>query len=170
MRCAHVDRRVERFVDGALDIRLTRQIEAHLSSCRRCSARVDAARALLKGLGAPMDRAPTGFAARVMDAVYREALAGGPRPSAWEVWETRPARLPAQRIYRRMGLSLVLTAGVLAASLFVPHAAYTGLLASGSAAAGLSREGSAAVQSALNGADSVVRGILREQANGGSVR
>jgi len=177
MRCAQVDRRVERFVDGALDFRLARQIEAHLRSCRRCSARVDAARALLNGLDSSADRAPPGFAARVMDTVYREALAGGPRPSAPESQETSRARLPA-RIYRRLGLSLVLTAGVLAASLFVPRAAYPGLLGSGSAAAGLSWESGATVprgfgavvQSALNGADSVVRGILREQANGGSVR
>jgi anti-sigma factor RsiW len=178
MRCAQVDRRVERFVDGALDAARALKVEAHLLSCARCNARVDAARGLLKGLGAPMDRAPTGFAARVMDAVCREALAGGPRPSASESLEVRQARLPAQRIYRRLGLSFVLTAGVLAASLLVPRAAYPGLLGTGSAAAGLSRESGAVVprgfgpvvQNALNGADSVVRGILREQANGGSVR
>ncbi|HYW84419.1 MAG TPA: hypothetical protein VFB30_14255, partial [Spirochaetia bacterium] len=77
-----------------------------------------------------------------------------------------------------LGLSLVLTAGVLAASLFVPRAAYPGLLGSMSTSDGFSRESGAAghrglgaaVQSALNEADSVVRGILREQANGGSVR
>jgi anti-sigma factor RsiW len=170
MRCAQVDRRVERFVDGALDIPLARQIERHLQSCARCAARVDAARALLKGFGAHPDRAPPGFAARVMDAVYREALS--------RRQETRPARMPVQRIYRRLGLSFVLTAGVLAASLFVPRAAYPGLLGAASAAAGFSRESDAAalrgygvaVQNALNGADTVVRGILREQANGGSVR
>ena len=189
MRCAQVDRRVELFVDGALDNPLARQIEQHLRSCGRCSARVDAARALLTGFMAPADRAPPGFAARVMDAVYREALSGGQ--------QTRPARLPVQRIYRRLGLSFVLTAGVLAASLFVPGAAYPGLLGAGSAAAGFSRESDAAVlrgfgrrgtvyspngysriaadlgaavQNALNGADTVVRGILREQADGGSVQ
>jgi anti-sigma factor RsiW len=179
MRCAQVDRRVEQFVDGALEIPLVRQIERHLQSCTRCSARVDAARALLKGLGAPIERAPPGFAARVMDAVYREALS--------QSRETRPARLPAQRGYRRLGLSFVLTAGILAASLFVPRISYPGLLGTGSAAVVPSRESDAAVlrgfgrrgiaadldaavQSALNGADSVVRGILREQGNGGSVR
>ena len=177
MRCTQVERRVERFVDGALNIRLARQIEAHLLSCTRCAARINVARALLKGLGAPAERTPTGFAARVMEAVYREARAGGPRPFAPERMETGTARLPA-RIYRRLGLSMLLTAGVLAASLFVPHAAYPGLLGSGSPSAGPSRESDAAalrgfgaaVQSSLNGADSFVRGILREQANGGIVR
>jgi anti-sigma factor RsiW len=177
MRCAQVGRRVERFVDGALDVGLAREIGAHLQSCRRCSARVNTARALLRGSRAPAESAPTGFASRVMEAVYREALAGGPRVSALEPQERRPARLPA-RVYRRLGLSLVLTAGVLAASLFVPRAAYPGLFGLGSGANGLSQETStavsrgfgSAVQSALNGADSVVRSILREQANGGSVR
>lgn len=169
MRCAQVDRHVERFVDGALVASLARRIETHVRSCARCAARVDAARALLEGFGAPLDRAPPGFAARVMDAVYREALAGGPRPAGSETRDARRTRMPA-RIYRRLGLSFVLTAGVLAASLFVPRAAYPGLLGTGSAAAGLTREGSAVVRGALNGADSAVRGILRAQVNGGSVR
>jgi len=177
MRCVQVGRRVERFVDGALDKGLVQRIEAHLRSCRRCSVRVDAARALLKGSSAPAEKAPTGFTSRVMAAVYREALSGGARTSAQETRETLPARLPAL-IYRRLGLSLVLTAGLLAASLFVPRAAYPGLLGSMSTSDGFSRESGvagrrgfgAAVQSALNEADSVVRGILREQANGGSVR
>ena len=167
MRCAQVDHRVERFVDGVLDIRLVRRIEAHLRSCTRCAARVDAARALLKGFAAPAERAPPGFAARVMDAVYREALAGTSRLSAAGNQETRPARWPV-RVSRRLGLSLVMTAVVLAASLFVPGAAYPRLFGFGSTAAGLPRGGgaaaprelSAAVQSALDGADSVVRGIL----------
>ena len=177
MRCAQVDHRVEPFVDGALDVRLVRQIEAHLRSCTRCTARVDAARFLLKGFTAPAESAPPGFAARVMSAVYQEALAGTPRLSSAEEQERYPARLPA-RVSRRLGLSLVLTAGILAASLFVPRAAYPGLFGSGFAAAGLARERGdavprglgAVVQSALKGADSVVRGILREQANGGSLR
>ncbi len=169
MRCAQVDRHVERFVDGALVTSLAERIEAHVRSCTRCAARIDAARALLKGFRAPPDRAPPGFAARVMDAVYREALAGGPRRAVSESPRAFPSRMPAL-IYRRLGLSFVLTAGVLAASLFIPRAAYPGLLGTGSVAAVLSRESSVAVRDALNGADSAVRGILREQADGGSVR
>lgn len=170
MRCAQVGRHVDRFVDGVLNTSLARQIEAHVRSCARCTARLEAARAVLKGFGAPVDRAPPGFAARVMDAVYREALAGGPRPAGSEAQVALPTRLPA-RICRRLGLSFVLTAGVLAASLLIPRVAYPGLLGTGSGgASAFSREGSAAVEGALNWADSAVRGILREQANGGSER
>jgi hypothetical protein len=168
MRCAQVDPHVERFMDGVLDTALTRRIETHVRSCARCTARLDTARAVLGGLAASLDRAPPGFATRVMDAVYREALAGRPRSVGSETAGAPPSRMPA-RVYRRLGLSFLLTAGVLAASLFVPRAAYPSLLGTGSTA-GFSRDGSAAVRDALNWADSAVRGILREQANGGSVR
>ena len=170
MKCAQVERRVERFVDGAVEAAQARRIDSHLQSCARCRARVDAARALVNGLDVPAERAPAGFAARVMDAVYQEALRQSRRTSA--------AGPQSRRIYRRLGLSFLLTAGVLAVSLFVPHAAYNGLFGTGSAAVALSRESDisaqrgfgAAVQNVMGGADSVVRGILREQANGGNVR
>jgi anti-sigma factor RsiW len=177
MKCAEVGRRVERFVDGVLDKRLAEEIEAHLRSCPQCSAQVGTARALLTGSAAPAARASAGFAVRVMEAVYREALAQGPRTSAPERQEVLPTRQLVP-VYRRLGLSLVLTAGVLAASLFVPRVSYQGLLGSGSSAtepsrerdAGVPRGLGAAVQSALSEADSVVRGIQREQAHGGSER
>jgi len=53
MKCAQVERRVERFVDGAVEAEQAGRIERHLQSCARCSARVDAARAVLKGLDVP---------------------------------------------------------------------------------------------------------------------
>jgi hypothetical protein len=169
MRCARVDRFVELFVDGALENSLARRIEAHARSCLRCTGRIQTARGVVEAFTAPFDRAPSGFTERVMDAVYREALAGRPGPA---VRGKRPAGSPGvpARMYRRLGLSLLLTAGVLTASLFVPHAAYPGLFGVDFAAAGFSRGSSAAVRGALNGADSAVRGILREHAQGGSVR
>jgi hypothetical protein len=169
MRCARVDRLVELFVDGALETSLARRIETHARSCLRCAGRIQTARGVVEAFTAPPERAPSDFTARVMDVVYREALAGGPRPA---VRQKRPAGSPGvpARMYRRLGLSLLLTAGVLTASLFVPRASYPGLLGVGFAAAGFSRESDAAVRGALNGADTAVRGILRERAQGGSVR
>jgi hypothetical protein len=169
MRCAQVDRLVERLVDGALENSLAWRIEAHARSCLRCTGRIQTARGVVEGFTAPRERAPSGFSARVMDAVYREALAGAPRLAAMEKQPARSPGVPA-RMYRRLGLSLLLTAGVLTASLFVPRAAYPGLLGVDFAAAGFSRGSSAAVRGALNGADSAVRGILREHAHGGSGR
>lgn len=168
MRCAQVDRLVELFVDGALEDSQLRKIEAHALSCPRCTGRIRTARGVVESFTAPRERAPSGFTARVMDAVYREALAGRPGPVFREKRPAGSSGVPA-RMYRRLGLSLLLTAGVLTASLFVPRAAYPGLLGV-DFAAGFSREGNAAVRDALNGADTAVRGILREHAQGGSVR
>jgi hypothetical protein len=101
-----------------------------------------------------------------MDAVYREALAGGVRTEQRDVLSTA-GRAPS-RMYRRLGLSFLLAAGVLAASLLVPRVSYPSLVGKGEA--GLSQEGSAVVRGALDGAEIAVRGILREQGNGGSAR
>jgi hypothetical protein len=170
MRCALVEPLVERFVDGTLDSQRAREIEEHARVCVRCTASIEAAAALLKVFAAePPYRAPREFAARVMDAVYREALAGGSRPAREEQRGSPARRLPAG-IYRRLGLSFVLTAGVLAMSLFIPRVAYPVLIGTGSPAVGFSREGGAVVRSALDGADTVVRGILNEHGDERSAR
>ena len=173
MRCAQVGALVERYVDGALDAALAARVSAHAATCPRCAARVQAAKGLRDVLAAaPPVRAPRGFAAQVMDAVYREALVGGRAGEARQAGAAREApaaggRSPAP-MYRRLGLSFLLTAGVLAASLLVPRVAYPSLAGKGEA--GLSHGSSVVVQSALDGAETAVRGILREQGNGGNAR
>jgi anti-sigma factor RsiW len=166
MRCAQVDPYIEAFVDGSLDPRRASEIVAHVGSCAMCAARVRAAGRIVRSLGVePRVRAPRGFTDRVMDVVYREALAGGARPQGVE----RPSRVPA-RGYRRLGLSFLLTAGVLAASLFIPRIAYPSLMAVSGAGAGFVGEGTTAVRGALDGADAAMRGMLGENVNGGSQR
>jgi len=163
MRCAQVGPLVERYVDGALDEARASEVAAHAAGCGPCRARIAAAQAVRDALAAePAIRAPRGFSARVMDAVYREALTGAPfGPRAGE-----PIRaVGAGRMYRRLGLSFLLTAGVLAASLLIPRVAYPSL-----AESGLSQGKGVVVRSALDGADTAVRGILREQGNGGNSR
>ena len=158
MRCARVEPYIEAFMDGSLDPARVLAIEAHVGSCARCAARARAARRITWALAAePSVRAPGGFADRVMDAVYRQALAGPPRAAP-------------DRFYRKLGLSFVLTAGVLAVSLFIPRASYSTLVGSGTAGAAFSQESTVAVRSALDGADNAVRGILCERENEGSGR
>ncbi len=122
-------------------------------------------------------RAPQGFVLRVMNAVSRESLAARSLPA-----HALPGRAAARegileraagrsrplesRMYRRIGLSFMLTAVVLAASLLVPHGAYQGLLGSGVEAA-LGAGPSDAVQNALLGAGHVVQGALGESHIGG---
>ena len=103
-----------------------------------------------------------------METVYREALAGPPRGMAATAGAAgRPS--PA-RAYRRLGISFMLTAGVLAVSLLVPRAAYPTLFGAQGSGVRLEEGGAAVVRVALDGADSAVRDILREQANGGNTR
>jgi anti-sigma factor RsiW len=168
---------IERYVDGALEEPLSREVEKHVGSCARCAARVSAARQLLSAFAAdPTVRAPRGFADRVMDAVYREALIprpaeSGSRDAGREVGRTR--LLPTiARMYRRLGLSFMLAAAVLAASLFIPRVAYPALFSQNGADAGFDtgRGGIAVVRNALDGADNAVRELLGEPQNGGSHR
>lgn len=112
-------------------------------------------------------RAPRGFANRVMDAVYKEALSGAPRRPG--VQAQQPWRDPASsRLYRRIGWSLMVTAAVLAVSLLVPHGAYPTLVGAGSAEAALGAGPSAVVQQALSGAGEAVQGALGEKQIGRS--
>jgi hypothetical protein len=107
-------------------------------------------------------RAPRGFTNRVMNAVYREALAPAgaraPRP---------PASASILRLYRRVALSFMLTAVVLVASLLVPKTAYPTLIESGVGGAALGGGPSAAVKSALAAAAAAVQGALGERLIGG---
>ena len=172
MRCARIEPLVEGYVDGVLDAAQALAVEAHAQGCTRCASRIAAARLLVERLAnEPAVRAPRGFTDRVMNAVYREALAGrphavGPRP---DVQGDDGARRVPARVYHRLGLSFVLTAGVLAVSLLVPRIAYMSLMGS-VGAAGIADGGSLVVRDALDGADSVVKGILREQENGGNTK
>jgi hypothetical protein len=125
-------------------------------------------------------RAPHGFAQRVMDAVYREALAGRSLPAGIvpsgiaarrgirELAGSMAARPTVSRMYRRLGVSFMLTAAVLAVSLLIPHGGYPTLIRSGSANEALGAGPSAAVQSALIGAGHAVQGALGEQQIGGN--
>jgi hypothetical protein len=107
-------------------------------------------------------RAPHGFTQKVMDAVYREALAGHTFPE-----ESVVSRPTVSRMYRRLGVSFMLTAAVLAVSLLIPHGGYPTLIRSGLNDS-LGDGPSAAVQSALIGAGHAVQGALGEQQIGGN--
>ena len=105
-------------------------------------------------------RAPRGFADRVMDAVYRESLTGrsqDPEAAGPRAWP----RATVSRLYRRLGWSFMLTAALLAASLLIPHGAYSTLIRPGSSSP------SVAVQNVLLDAGDVVKEALGEKRIGG---
>jgi hypothetical protein len=119
-------------------------------------------------------RVPRGFATNVMEAIYKEsfALRSAPtRTSGAEQSRGHPhraaSRLMVSRMYSRLGISIMLTAAVLAMSLLVPHGAYPMLLGSGLEAA-LGAGPSDAVRNAMLGAGNAVQGMLGEQQIGGN--
>jgi anti-sigma factor RsiW len=169
MRCVRVDSLIDVYVDGRLTPRDAAKLEAHLLSCARCSRRAEAARALAKSLALePKAKAPEGFLDAVMARVYREALwspsgAETPARSAPEgafapAWagRARPSVVPAV-IYRRLGLSFVLSAAVLAASLLIPSIAYPSLIR---ADMGLSSAG-VSMEKVIDGVGLAARGTIR---------
>ena len=106
--------------------------------------------------------APRGFSQRVMNAVYREALAGAPAGAS-----QAQSSLRVSRLYRRLALSFMLTGAVLAVSLLVPRGAYPTLIGPAAGTA-LGAAPTAAVQSALVGAADAVQGALGERLIGGN--
>jgi anti-sigma factor RsiW len=163
MRHAQVDSLIDRLVVGACSPAEARAVASHAIGCARCTVRIATARRLSTALGsAPVLRAPPGFAAKVMNQVYRQALAG--QPAAEEAPGAR--RRSLSTMYRRVAFSFMVTAFVLMASLVIPRAAYTSLIAARGADAGVG--GSTAVQGVLQSADKAVRGILGEQQVGGN--
>jgi anti-sigma factor RsiW len=148
---------------------MARSIEEHAQSCTRCAARIGTARSLTAALASvPAVFAPAGVFQKVMDGVYRQALTPAPAAGTGVAGATGGGT-SAARFYRKLGLSLVLTAGVLGMSLLIPRATYTALVGTGGSVV-VSRESTSVVKSALDGAGSTVRGILGESPRGGDDR
>ena len=153
MRCADVERLVDRYTDGRVPAAEAAGLERHVTGCAACRKRIDEARALARLLAADAGaiRAPRGFAERVMDRVLRETL-WKPAPAARDAEAARFA----SRGYRRLGISVMLGAAVLIAGIALPRA--VGLGAAG--------DGPVIVERVLAGADGIVAGAL--SAAGGS--
>jgi len=175
MRCARVEKLVDRYVDGALSSAMARAVAEHEGRCLRCAAKVRAARAIAAALAEARPlRAPEGLLEGVMGAVYREALAGsrdgesrreaaGPEASRREAAVaagSQAASWPAglSRVYRRLGLCFMLSAAVLVASLVVPRAFYP--LQPEAVRDCLAPQGASVVKEALSGAGRAVSGLL----------
>lgn len=165
MTCARVDELADRYVDGRLEPAVSAAVAGHEVRCARCARRIADARRLAGVLASPAAlRAPSGFASRVMDSVYRAALAGIPDPGADQAAEQlraeEAARGDRHRTYRRLGLSFLLSAAVCAAMLVVPQGLLPAAVRTGGVAAGFSRAGDSQIKGALDGAGRTVQAAL----------
>ncbi len=176
----HVDALIERYADGVLPPQSMEAVRRHLGACPRCARRAEAAGRIAEALrGEPAVRAPLGFADSVMEAVYREALGNGateaqtdkenqnaPRPAQGRARPAEPrggtpplGMSEAGLLYRRLGLSFVFTAAVLAASLLVPSLSYARIINMEAMSTNAFAKPSL-VKGILDGAGSAVRGTL----------
>lgn len=164
MRCARVDSLLDRYVDGTLNRAAASAVSKHLESCPRCPGRLAVARRLAAALASGQEAAaPPGFARRVMDEVYRQALRGTPVSTADQGMERDAREREGRRagFYRRLGYTFMVSAGILAVSLLIPHASYLTLIR-GQHPGLEPATGSSVVQNVLVGAGRIVRGTLGE--------
>lgn len=163
MRCTRIDELADRYADGTLPPDLAAGVASHAAGCTRCARRIADARRITAAFAAePPLRAPAGFTGRVMDAVYRAALAGAPdgQPVADTQRAPSGARTALTGVYRRLGVSFVLAAAVLTTGLVLPQGFYPAAIRTESVAAGLSRDRPSPVKVALDGAGRTVQSAL----------
>ena len=162
MRCARVDSLLDRLVDGALK-------RAWRAGSPRMSLLADAARSALRRQEAlPMSWHPSPRPG--LPGALPKGSCGRSTNGRW-LGDPCPADVSAEReaqrsgFYRRLGLSFMLSAGLLAVSLLVPRASYPTIIGSRAASAELSASGPSIVKDVLAGAGRAVQGALGETAD-----
>ena len=104
MKCEDIERFADAYVDGELDLERTLALEAHVSACQACTARLDGMRAVRRALRTvPYFRAPETLAARVRTTVADVAAATPSRQPrsvrarhrSWQAWVLSAASLVA---------------------------------------------------------------------------
>jgi anti-sigma factor RsiW len=164
LRCREVAALLGAYVEGRLPEARSREIDAHAAGCPRCEAAIAVERRVVAAVASePPIHAPGSLAVKVMAAVYRASLGGEAPP-------VDPVII--SRAYRRIGLSFVLSAALVATALVVPGGLLPGLARPAALAAALEKGGGSVVRSALVGADALVRGALRptDGSRGGTPR
>ncbi len=97
MSCEDIERFADAYADGELDLERALALEAHVSACDTCAARVEQVRAVRHALkAAPYFRAPDALAARIRTTVAGAAVvvpmplpqpkSFRPRQRRWRPW------------------------------------------------------------------------------------
>jgi len=155
-RCVKVQSLLDRYMDGVLAPNVEQAVRDHLATCSACARSFALAQGIAEALASPAPLpAPEGLHRRVMDEVYRLAMAGYPHRAGADEKEAQRGRF-----YRRLGLCFMLSAAILAVSLVIPRVSYPTIFAGTAVAADLSSNGARIARITLIDADRVVRGTL----------
>jgi anti-sigma factor RsiW len=104
MNCEDIERLADAYVDDELDLERTLALEAHLSTCEACTARLDRIRGVRQALRTvPYFRAPATLAERVRATVaaaaaatpFRQPRSVRARDRRWQPWVLSAASLVA---------------------------------------------------------------------------
>ena len=102
MNCEDIERLSDAYADGELDLERTVALEAHVSTCEACAARLARIRGIRQALRTvPYFRAPEALAARIRTTVADAAAATPPqqprslrtRRRTWRPWVLSAASL-----------------------------------------------------------------------------
>ena len=111
MNCRSAELMIDKYLKNKLNAREIALFEDHLAVCKGCSSSLGITEALLKEQGEQLSvKAPEGFTESVMSGIH-SLKAAHPVASKQTGWSTA---------YRRLGFSLVITAGIVMFTLLIP--------------------------------------------------
>lgn len=154
MNCRKAAGLLHEYISNKLEDMDRLSLEQHLGACRNCRNELELTRRLeAEQYRQKAVKAPGNFTDNVMEALYRLPP------------EKRPLRVqdPADRwklVYRRLGYSLILTAGIIMFSLFLPVAQIHPESISGKVQSSVESSGTT-FKSIITGIDNGMMGVLK---------
>lgn len=155
MKCSEASRLLDEYLFNRLDCDKVRLLEEHIGSCIRCRHDMLFRKSLASDCNDIWNfKAPAGTEDSVLNAVYRLEA------DRKSIGKNIP-RKDAGLIYRRLGYSLVLSAGIILFSLFMPVAGVRLFSFSGSAQHGFGAQNTPKITDTFTGVDSEFRGLFK---------
>lgn len=160
MKCNEAAKLMHKYLDGNRTPAEKEMLERHLTDCPECRKELALVRRLLlEGPGGEGVKAPESLTDRVMAAIYGLPPEGRPRRAG--------AQSPDDRwkpVYRRLGYSLILTAGIIMFSVVAPGAGLHPDAVSEAVRSGVENSGQG-FRNTLTHIDNGIMGILKSRSN-----
>lgn len=155
MKCHEAVKLMDKYIEDTLDKYISSQFEEHIRTCKACKTELAITRSLHKERSIYNKiKAPEGFTGKVMASIYNLEPQKRPLPSGKneEMWRS---------VYRRLGFSLILTAGVLIFSLLIPTVNNYPSAISGNTQSGSAVGESSGLRGVFTDIDYGIRGVFK---------